>query len=255
MENTFLKIDNLNISFKVNDCIVNILNNVSFNIKKSSSTAIIGESGSGKSVFSKVICGILPTNLNKIDGTLIFDNKKIEIEKGIDRDKIGIVLQNPMTTFNPTLKIGKFMKDVFKANNIDDDKEDSKKIKIIKELGIANPKNILNKYPHELSGGMLQRLAIGIALVKKPEVLICDEPTSSLDVITQKRIIKLIKEEKERQKFTLIFITHDIGIIEGLCDEIIVMQKGNIIEKDKTSEVLKKTQKDYTKNLIKSSII
>ena len=180
MKNSFFKIDNLNLSFKVDKGIINILNGISFEIDEFSSIALIGESGSGKSILSKVICGILPPNINEISGTLTFKNKQIEINKGIENNKIGIVLQNPMTTFNPTLKIGKFFKDVFKANSISDDKDDTKKVEIIKRLGISNPKRILNKYPHELSGGMLQRIAIGIALAKKPEILICDEPTSSL---------------------------------------------------------------------------
>ena len=158
-----------------------------------------------------------------------------------------------MQSFNPTIKISDFMNDVFKANNINDDKNNTKKIKIIQDLDIKDPNIILHKYPYELSGGMLQRLAIGIALAQKPEILICDEPTSSLDIITQKKIINLIQKQKEEHNFTLIFITHDISLIEKFCNKVVIIKKGEIIEQGKTEDILKKPQELYTKELIKIS--
>ena len=253
MKKNFIEIQNLNVSFKVNKTVVNILHNINLNIEKEDSVAIIGESGSGKSMLVKTICGILPSNLSQIIGTITFKEKNIELNQGIDKKYIGIVLQNPMQSFNPTIKISDFMNDVFKANNINDDKNNTKKIKIIQDLDIKDPNIILHKYPYELSGGMLQRLAIGIALAQKPEILICDEPTSSLDIITQKKIINLIQKQKEEHNFTLIFITHDISLIEKFCNKVVIIKKGEIIEQGKTEDILKKPQELYAKELIKIS--
>lgn len=253
MKNTFLQIKNINVSFKVEEDIIKVLHDINLTIDKNDSIAIIGESGSGKSVLSKTICGILPPNLNEIDGQIIFENEEVEIGSGINKNEIGIVLQNPMQTFNPTIKIKTFMRDVFFANAIEDDENDSKKIGIINELGISDPEIVLEKYPHELSGGMLQRLAIGITLAKKPRILICDEPTSSLDIIMQKRIIDLIKDKKAKYNFALIFITHDISIIKNLCTKVVVMRNGKILEAGNIDQTFDNPNNLYTKKLIEAS--
>ncbi len=254
MKEDFLKIKNLNVNFIVNKNIVKALQNININIEKNDTIAIIGKSGSGKTVLAKTLCGILPNNLSEIEGEITFNGRVLDLKQGIDKRYISIVLQNPMQSFSETIKIKNFINDVFKANNISDRNDDTK-IRILKEMEIKNPKEVLKKYPYELSGGMLQRLALGIMLEKKPEILICDEVTSSLDVITQKNIINLILKEKQKQHFTLLFITHNINLVKEFCNKIVIIKDGEIIEQGITEKIIDNPQTSYTKNLIKTATI
>lgn len=254
MNNDLLNITNLNVKFMINQNVIEVLKDINISIEKQDTVAIIGESGSGKTILAKTICGILPNNLYEICGKINYNGEDINLKQGINKKYVSIVLQNPMQSFSETVKIKNFMNDVFKANKIHEE-DDNIKIKILKEMEIKNPKDVLKKYSYELSGGMLQRIALGIMLEKKPEILICDEVTSSLDVITQRNIVNLILKEKKKQRFTLLFITHDISLVEEFCNKVIIIKNGEIIEQGKREEILKYPQSLYTKNLIMNANI
>ena len=243
-----LEVNNLKIS--ANDKI--LVDNVSFKLNRNETLGIIGQSGSGKTLTVLSVMGLLDRNIYEVSGSIKFMGKEIlelsEKETVLIRlSDIAIVYQNPFNTFSPVEKINKQLDRIYKIKKI---KRDDIKIKYLLEKVSLN-ESYLKKYPHEMSGGELQRIVIVTALLLNPEVLICDEPTTSLDVNTGKSIIKLLKKLQNEEKFSIIFISHDLDMIEDISDELIVMKSGKIVEKGKASEVINNPKDEYSRKLLK----
>ena len=243
-----LEVNNLKIA--ANDKI--LVDSVSFKLNRNETLGIIGQSGSGKTLTVLSTMGLLDRNIYEISGSIKFMGQEIlelsEKETALIRlSDIAMVYQNPFNTFSPVEKINKQLDRIYKIKKL---KRDDIKIKYLLEK-VSLSESYLKKYPHEMSGGELQRMVIVTALLLNPEVLICDEPTTSLDVNTGKSIIKLLKKLQKEEKFSIIFISHDLDMIEDISDELIVMKSGKIVEKGKASEVINNPEDEYSRKLLK----
>ena len=243
-----LEVNNLRIT--VNSKV--LVDNISFKLDENKTLGIVGQSGSGKTLTILSIMGLLDRKIYEISGSIKFQNKEIlrlkEKEIALIRlSDIAMVYQNPFNTFSPVEKINKQLDRIYRIKKL---KRDDVKIKNLLEKVSLN-ESYLKKYPHEMSGGELQRMVIVTALLLKPEIIICDEPTTSLDINTGRGIIKLLKKLKKEENFSIIFISHDLDMIEDISDELIVMKSGKIVEKGKASEVINNPKDEYSRKLLK----
>lgn len=253
-----LKIQDLTIQLKQKKKNLNVLSNVSLSVKKGEIFGIVGESGSGKSVLTNSIIGLQPDNMIISDGDILFEEESIirkskkEIQN-IRGNDISIIFQNPMTSLNPSKTIGNQIIEVIRRHN-KISKQEARKlaIEVIQKVGLPRAEQLLNDYPHQLSGGMQQRIMIAIAIVCQPKLLIADEPTTALDVTIQAQILKLLKDIRDSHKMTILLISHDLGLIGEVCDRIAVLYAGEVVEVGNKEEVLKNPQHPYTKGLINS---
>ncbi len=250
-----LAIENLYVNFRTLWGVAKVLENVSFNIYKSEIFGLVGETGCGKSVTAMSILRLLPPTA-QISGRIVFRGedllKKSEEEMRKIRGKeIAMVFQDPMSSLNPLFKIKDQMVDVIRAH---ERKSKDEALSVAKKLltlvGLPDPDRVLNSYPHELSGGMRQRVMIAMALSLNPSLLIADEPTTALDVTIQKQIIDLILDLKDRYRFSVLLITHDLGIVAEVCDRVGVMYAGNIVEIADTIELFENPLHPYTQGLL-----
>ena len=250
-----LKIEDLYVNFRTLWGVAKVLNGVNLTVKKGEIFGLVGETGCGKSVTSMTILKLLPPNA-EVSGKIIFKGedllKKPEEEMRKIRGKeISMIFQDPMTSLNPLFKIKDQMVDVITLHNNVSKKEAEERAKeLLTAAGLPDPERILNSYPHELSGGMRQRVMIAMALSSNPSLLIADEPTTALDVTIQKQILELILRLKEEQNFPVLLITHDLGIVAEVCDRIGVMYAGNIMEIASTEELFKNPLHPYTQGLL-----
>ena len=234
--NNLISIKNLSISFIKKNKVVNVVNNISFNLLKNEVLGIVGESGSGKSVTALSILKLLPKNKAISKGEVIYNNTNLlEISdssiRQVRKKDISIIFQEPMSALNPTMKCIDQLRECFEFKNIDIiDVEDEINL-LIKKVKLEKVDNFSSKYPHQLSGGQKQRLMIAMAIACKPKLLIADEPTTALDVTVQKEIIELLLKIKKSEGLSIIFISHDLALVSEIADRLIVMYKGEIIEK------------------------
>lgn len=259
MSNIILDVKNLHIIFEQPKVSKQILEDVSFSVKAGKCLGILGESGSGKSMTTKAILGLLNRDF-KISGSAIFEgNDLLQMGDGDLRtlrgSAIGMILQNPMTCFDPLYKIGNQIYETLDAHGIfPRDQYKVEAIKILEKMRIHDPEGVLQKFPHQLSGGMLQRVMIGIAMSMNPRLLICDEPTTAIDSITQYEIIKEFQRIKAESNVGMLFITHDVSVISHIADEVIVLNKGKLVDRGSFSEILKNPKDPYTKLLIEKKL-
>ena len=252
-----LDIKNLYISFKTPEGIVKAVNDVSFNLAKNESLAIVGESGSGKTQLAYSILGLLDKNA-EVQGQINYQNKNIlslsekELNK-IRSKKISIIFQDPMTSLNPYMKIKQQLNEILINNNgFTNDQATKESLRILDAVKIQDCKKTINSYPHELSGGMRQRVMIGMSIICKPEIIIADEPTTSLDVTVQSQIMDLFNDIKKEFNSSIILITHNMGIVQNICSQLMVMYGGKIMELGNTNEIFKKPLHPYTKGLLET---
>ncbi|NJE08133.1 ABC transporter ATP-binding protein [Thermococcus sp. M39] len=253
-----LSVKNLTVKYRTRYGTVHALSDVSFDIKKGSIVGIIGESGSGKSTLGHTILRTLPENAEIKSGEIIFNEENILAidEEKFRRDfrwkRISMIFQNSMNAFSPVHRIQDQLLDVARKCFPNKTREDL--LDIIKEkLKIANiDESVLKKYPHELSGGQRQRVAIGMALLADPEVVIADEPTTGLDVVTQYQILNRLKQIQEDLGITLLLITHDVSVVAALSTDVLVLYAGKVLEYGKTKRVFKHSNHPYTYLLLKS---
>ena len=250
-----LDIKNLYISFKTPEGIVKAVNNVSFNLPENESLAIVGESGSGKTQLAYSILGLLDKNA-EVKGQINYQNKNIlalnekELNK-IRSKKISIIFQDPMTSLNPYMKIKKQLNEIIiNHNGFTNDQATKESLRILDAVKIQDSKKTINSYPHELSGGMRQRVMIGMSIICKPEIIIADEPTTSLDVTVQSQIMDLFNDIKKEFNSSIILITHNMGIVQNICSQLMVMYGGKIMELGDTNKIFKKPLHPYTKGLL-----
>lgn len=217
---------------------------------------IVGESGSGKSMSALAIAGLLNRHDMEKRGEIIYDGKNLltlkrhELRQYQGKD-IAMIFQEPMTSLNPVKKIGWQVEESLRIHTKLSKEECKKKaIEILTEVELANPEAVYNMYPHELSGGMRQRVMIAAAMICEPKILIADEPTTALDVTTQEQIIELMKRLNEKKGTAILFISHDLSLIETLCNRVIVMKDGDIVESGTTKEIFDNPKEQYTKDLL-----
>lgn len=258
MKDIVLSVRNLTVSFKTHGGLVQAVRNVSFDLHQGETLAIVGESGSGKSVTSKAIMGLLTPNAVIEKGEIIYNDvnlvtlneSKYSKYRGAD---LAMVFQDPMTSLNPVMTIGEQISESL-MNNLNLTKEQAKarSLELISLVGIDNPDKRYKQYPHQFSGGMRQRIVIAIALSCNPKILICDEPTTALDVTTQAQILELIKNLQKQLGVSVIFITHDLGVVANMSDRVAVMYAGKIVEIGTVEDVYYDPKHPYTWGLLAS---
>ena len=252
-----LSVQNLKTHFSVGNSIVKAVDGVSFDLESGKTFAIVGESGSGKSITALSIMGLLPNNLSSTDrGKIIFnDQDLINLEekemRKIRGNSISMIFQEPMTSLNPVYDLSFQISEVIMLHQ-NKNKKDARKIAIemLDLVGIPEPQKRIDSFPHELSGGMRQRAMIAMALSCNPKILIADEPTTALDVTIQAQIIELMKELQKKLGMSIIFITHDLGVVSEISDHVMVMYLGNVMEIAETNELFSNPLHSYTKSLI-----
>lgn len=265
-QNTILEVKDLSISFKTTAGMVNAIRGVNLSVKRGQTVAIVGESGSGKSVTTKAVMGILAKNAVVNSGSILFrsepsgehekeysilDMKVKDIRRELNGKKIAMVFQDPMTSLDPTMTIGKqIMEGMIHHYHTPKKEAYSKAMALLNEVGITNAEERMNNYPHQLSGGMRQRIVIAIALACDPELLICDEPTTALDVTIQAKILDLIRDIQKKRGLSVIFITHNFGVVAKVADYINVMYAGKIVEKGNAEEIFFDPRHPYTWGLL-----
>ena len=254
-----LEIKDLEVFFKSSQGIVKAVNKANINTRDGKTTAIVGESGSGKSVTSLAIMGLLDkSSIEKISGEINFEGKNLlkstpEELRRIRGNEISMIFQEPMTSLNPALKVGYQISEVFRTHfKMDKKTAKEKSIEMIKKVEIPRPEEVYNSYPHELSGGMRQRIMIAMALSSSPKLLIADEPTTALDVTIQKEVLELMKKLKEDMNTSIIFISHDLGVVSDIADYVNVMYAGKLVERAKAEDIFKRPLHPYTRGLIKA---
>lgn len=263
---TILDIKNLDISFKTNAGVVHAIRGVNLDLCKGETVAIVGESGSGKSVTMKAAMGLLDSNATVNSGEILYtytDEKGQEVtvdllklpqkqlRQQINGQRIAMVFQDPMTSLDPTMTIGKqIMEGMFLHKNMERDAARARAIELLELVGIPDAEKRFKNYPHQLSGGMRQRVVIAIALSAEPEILICDEPTTALDVTIQARILELIMDIQKKMKLSVIYITHDLGVVAKVADYVNVMYAGKIVEVGNVNEIFYEPKHPYTWGLL-----
>ncbi len=254
-----LRIKDLDVYIKEGEKNNKIIDNISFNVEKNTCLGILGESGSGKSITCKAILGLLDKNF-EIKGEAFFKGKNIlalseEGKRKLRGNSISMIVQNPMTAFNPLYTVGNQVIETF-IEHMRISKNEAKALAMesFKKMNLKNPKEILKKYPHELSGGMLQRIMIGITIFLEPDLIVADEPTTAIDSLNQREVIKEFLKMKEDLKTSMIFVTHDLSVLSEVSDNIIVMNKGKIIEYGTKEDIILNPRNEHTKFLVETRL-
>jgi peptide/nickel transport system ATP-binding protein len=248
-----LEVKNLETAFDIDGEFYNAVDKVSFAVKPRQIVGVVGESGCGKSVMSLSVMQLLPKGVGKIrGGEIIFEGVHLEkmSEKEMNKIRgrdISMIFQEPMTSMNPVFTIGFQLQEVlFNHTNISKAEARQKSVALLKSVGISRPEKIVDEYPHQLSGGMRQRVMIAMAIANQPKLLIADEPTTALDVTVQAQILDLLKSIQEVNDMSVIMITHDLGVVAEMCDEVIVMYAGRIVERADVDTLFYNPKHPYT---------
>ena len=257
-ETPLLQVKNLHTSFFTDAGEVKAVNGISYNLDAGKVLGIVGESGSGKSVSAYSVLRILTDTGRITEGEVLFKGENIlkyseqQMQK-FRGSRISIIFQDPMTCLNPTFSIGSQLREAIRIHT-DRNKEEiqARALEMLQLVGVNEPEKRLKQYPHELSGGMRQRVMIAMALACEPDILIADEPTTALDVTIQAQILELMQDLQKKMRMAIIMITHDLGVIADMCDEIIVMYGGKVCERGTADEIFYNPRHEYTKGLIRS---
>ncbi|TCO68727.1 ABC transporter ATP-binding protein [Marinisporobacter balticus] len=257
MKTPVLKVENLFVTVKDQSGLNQVVKGISFVLNKGECLGILGESGSGKSITMKAIIGILDSSFS-VSGEAIYNGKNLigapqKYLRKLRGQKITLVMQHPMACFDPLFSIEKQMKETLRTHtSMADDEMEKKLLDILNFMCIRQPDEVLKKYPHQLSGGMLQRVMIGLALVMDPDIIIADEPTTAIDAITQYEIIQEFLRIKNQRGKSIVFISHDIGVISAVADKVLVMNQGCVVDQGKLDEIIKNASDPYTRQLIRT---
>ena len=252
-----LDVTDLHIEFHDHDAPEVAVEDFDLMLGKSEIVGIVGESGSGKSMSALAIAGLLNRKSLTKNGRIMFDGNDLltcdrKTLRSYQGDEISIIFQEPMTSLNPVKRIGWQVEEPLYIHHPEVPKEDRKNraIEMLRAVGLDNAEDVYYMYPHELSGGMRQRVMIAAAMIGNPKILIADEPTTALDVTVQAQIVELLKKLNKEMGTSIIFISHDLSLVNQICQRVIVMQKGNIVESGKTVDVFTRPRDSYTKKLI-----
>ncbi len=255
--NDLIKIENLSVEFRTDDGMVKAVKNISFSIPRGKTVGLVGESGSGKSVSSLAIMRLIPNPPGKItSGKILFDGQDLlkltepQMRK-VRGNRISMIFQEPMTSLNPVFTVGdQICETLMLHQKLSKSAAMAKAVELLDQVGIPNPTERIKSYPHEMSGGQRQRVMIAMAIACEPEVLIADEPTTALDVTIQKQILDLLSSLQKKYNMSVLFITHDLGVIADIADEVVVMYRGDIVEQGPKENIFKNPQHPYTKGLL-----
>ncbi len=253
-----LQVEDLHAGFFEGKTYDEVLKGISFTVNMGEIVGIVGESGSGKSVTSLAIMDLMKENCKITEGNILFDGRDLctltEVEKRRLRgNEMTMVFQEPMTSLNPVIPIGIQVEEVLKLHGGDKTAYRERTLAMLKEVGLSDVENLYGKYPHELSGGMRQRVMIAMAMIARPKLLIADEPTTALDVTVQKQILTLLLKLNKDYDVTILFISHDLGVVQSICNRALVMYEGVVVEQGDTKELFEHPKEDYTKRLIKAA--
>ena len=256
--NELLTINHLSTSFRIKDNYYPAVDNVSLTLKHNEILAIVGESGCGKSTLATSIVGLHQTNNTKIEGEILYNNKNL-IKLSDDQmnklrgKEIGFIFQDPLAALNPLMRIADQIAESLQYHStLSKQERNTRVIELLNQVGIPNAERVANQFPHQLSGGMRQRVVIAIALANKPAIIIADEPTTALDVTIQAQILDLLKEIQEETHSGIILITHDLGVVAEMADRVIVMYGGEVVEEAPVEVIFSDPKHPYTRSLLKS---
>ena len=254
----FLAIEDLNVTFKTNDGPLHAVRGVSFEVQANEVLAIVGESGSGKSVTSLTIMDLLPKALSTITGSIRWDGQELvgaspEATRSLRGAEISMIFQDPLSALNPVHRVGDQIAEAITAHGKISKKEvRARVLELMTRVGISDPEKTMHRYPHEFSGGMRQRVMIAIALACNPKLIIADEPTTALDVTVQAQILHLLTALVKDVGSSVILITHDLGVVAGIADRVLVMYAGRIVEDATVDELFRSPSHPYTRGLLDS---
>ena len=234
-----------------------LVNNISLDIEKGEAIGVVGESGSGKTLSALSILGLLPRGVQIGSGSIVYNGNDLvtsnsETLRSIRGREISMIYQDPMTALNPVMKLGDQLREVIDSHQPKSPDINQMIFDAFKEVGIPDPDRAFHSYPHEFSGGMRQRVMIAMALILSPELLIADEPTTALDVTIQQQILALVLEERRKRNMSMLWITHDLGVVANLVDKVVVMYAGRIVETGSVERIFKEPQHPYTAGLLAS---
>lgn len=259
MSKTILEVKDLRVNFKTYAGLVHAVRGVNFDLKEGETLAIVGESGSGKSVTSNALMKLIPQPPGiYASGQILFNGRNLIplSEKDMSKvrgNEISMIFQDPMTSLNPTMKVGRQITEVIlQHKKVSNEEAKKRAIELLTQVGIPFPEKRFNQYPHEFSGGMRQRVVIAIALAADPKLLIADEPTTALDVTIQAQILELMKDIQKTSKTSIIFITHDLGVVANIADRVAVMYAGQIVEYGTVNDIFYNPKHPYTWGLLGS---
>jgi peptide/nickel transport system ATP-binding protein len=256
MDDALLSVDGLTIALPPDTDRTYAVDDVSFSVRQGEILCLVGESGSGKSVCAQTLMGLLPQVMRPKSGAVTFKGRSLltlgpEDWRAIRGREISMIFQEPMTALNPVMRVGDQITEAFEAHGLLTPAERRTKAEdLAREVDLPDPARILHAYPHEISGGQRQRAMIAMALALEPALLVADEPTTALDVTTQKQILRLIRELQLRRRMGVIFITHDFGVVREIADSVVVLQKGKVVERGTAAAVLSHPQHPYTRALL-----
>lgn len=251
-----LEVKNLNIEFHDHLIPETVVSDVNLTLKEGEILGIVGESGSGKSMTAHAIAGLLSRHDMKKTGEILFEGKDLLTcpraqLRAIQGNDISVIFQEPMTSLNPVKKIGWQVGETLRIHTELDKAEIKQRVlDMLERVELSDPELVYGQYPHELSGGMRQRVMIASAMICKPKILIADEPTTALDVTIQAQIVKLLKKINRTEKTAILFISHDLSLVKSLCERVVVMQRGKVVESGLSEEIFKHPKEDYTKLLV-----
>ncbi|GIO21520.1 ABC transporter ATP-binding protein [Oceanobacillus sp. J11TS1] len=252
-----LSVNHLKTYFQSDDGLVKAVDGINFDVYQGETVCIVGESGCGKSVTAMSIMGLLPDS-STIQGSINLDGEELtKLSKGnmrrIRGNKLSMIFQEPMTSLNPVMTIGEQITEVLLEHQVISKKQAIKKsLELIKLVGIGRGEQIIKSYPHQLSGGMLQRVMIAIALACDPKMLIADEPTTALDVTIQAQVLNLLQDLKEETNMSMLLITHDLGVVAEVADRVVVMYAGKVVEQGTVEEIFTDPKHPYTRGLLQA---
>ena len=262
MENTnnnILEIKNLHTYFYTDSGVIKSVDGVDIELREGTPLGIVGESGSGKSVTALSVMGLLMGTTGKVaEGEILFEGRDLtklddEERRKMRGEKISMIFQEPMTSLNPVMKIGDQITEcILMHNNISKQEAWDKAVEMLKLTGVPRVERMMKEYPFQLSGGQRQRVMIAMALVCKPKILIADEPTTALDVTIQAQILDLMENLKQKTGTSILFITHDLGVVAEVCDDVVVMYSGRVVEKGDVRSIFASPSHPYTKGLLAS---
>lgn len=254
-----LEVKSLSTGFEINNQFYNAISDINLTLRRGEIMGIVGESGSGKSVFSASLLKLLPEKIAKItEGEVWYKGQRLDQSSAEELNKIrgkelALIFQEPMTSLNPVFTIGNQMIEMMRLHlKISKKEAKSRAIELLEQVGIPRANEVVNQYPHQLSGGMRQRVMIAMAISCEPSLLIADEPTTALDVTVQAQILDLLKQVQEKNDMGIIFISHDLGVIADICDSVAVMYAGEIVERAPVEELFREPKHPYTQLLLKA---
>jgi ABC-type dipeptide/oligopeptide/nickel transport system ATPase component len=234
-----------------------LVHGIDFDVFAGETVGLVGESGSGKSLTLRSICGLLPDGIVRSGGDVAVDiDGSGKVRDGVDVRGRGIamVFQEPMTSLNPTMRIGDLVTIGPRTlRGLSRKEARGRSLELMREVGIPDAERRMRAWPHELSGGLRQRVMIAMALATDPKILLCDEPTTALDVSVQDQILRLLMQLKENRGLSMVLVTHDLGVVSQVCDRVMVMENGLIVESGSTNEILNSPRHDYTRSLIEAA--